>query len=69
MKELNLGTSKEPKPIFVGALLISDEAEEYHQLLLEYKDIFAWTYKEMLGLDPVIVVHHLVVMPGAQPVK
>ncbi|KAM2067327.1 hypothetical protein ACFX1T_043672 [Malus domestica] len=59
LKELNLGTSEEPKPIFVSALLSTDEIEKYYQLLLEYKDVFAWTYKEMPGLDPIIVVHHL----------
>ncbi|KAM2066515.1 hypothetical protein ACFX1T_042980 [Malus domestica] len=40
LKELNLGTSEEPKPIFVSALLNSDEAKEYHKLLLEYKRHF-----------------------------
>lgn len=41
LKELNLGTNKDPKPIFVSALLSPDELEEYYQLLLEYKDVFA----------------------------
>ena len=69
LKELNLGTSKDPKPIYVSALLTADEIEEYYQLLLEYKDVFAWTYKEMPGLDPVITVHHLTVKPGTRPIK
>ncbi|KAM1164797.1 hypothetical protein ACFX2G_024745 [Malus domestica] len=63
LKELNLGTNEEPKPIFVSALLSADEIEKYYQLLLEYKDVFAWTYKEMPGLDPIIAVHHLAVKP------
>ncbi|KAM2613714.1 hypothetical protein TB2_028421 [Malus domestica] len=61
LKELNLGTKEEQKPIFVSALLSADEVDEYYQLLSEYKDVFAWTYKEMPGLDPVIAVHHLAV--------
>ena len=69
LKELNLGTSEDPKPIYVSALLSADEIEEYYQLLLEYKDVFAWTYKEMPGLDRVIVVHHLTVKPGTRPIK
>ncbi|KAM1212301.1 hypothetical protein ACFX2G_003942 [Malus domestica] len=69
LKELNLGTSEEPKPIFVSALLNADEIEKYYQLLLEYKDVFAWTYKEMPGLDPIIVVHHLAIKPGTRPIK
>ncbi|KAM2634119.1 hypothetical protein EV1_024635 [Malus domestica] len=59
LKELNLGTKDEQKPIFVSALLKAYEIEEYYQLLSEYKDVFAWTYKEMPGLDPIIAVHHL----------
>ncbi|KAM1172980.1 hypothetical protein ACFX2I_022995 [Malus domestica] len=69
LKELNLGTEEEQKPIFVSALLRADEIEEYYQLLSEYKDVFAWTYKEMPDLNPVIVVHHLAVKPGTRPIK
>ncbi|KAM3016254.1 hypothetical protein FF2_000296 [Malus domestica] len=69
LKELNLGTSEEQKPIFVSALLSTDEIDKYYQLLLEYKDVFPWTYKEMPGLDPIIVVHHLAVKPGMRPIK
>ncbi|KAM2220054.1 hypothetical protein ACFX1S_019301 [Malus domestica] len=69
LKELNLGTSEEPKPIFVSALLSADEIEEYYQLLMEYKDVFALTYKEMPGLDSTIVVHRLAIKPRMQPIK
>ncbi|KAM1528731.1 hypothetical protein ACFX1Z_018035 [Malus domestica] len=69
LKELNLGTKEEQKPIFVSALLRTDEIDEYYQLLSEYKDVFAWTYKEMPSLDPVIAVHHLAVKPGTRPIK
>ncbi|KAM1067049.1 hypothetical protein ACFX2B_022137 [Malus domestica] len=64
LKELNLGTSEEPKPIYVSTLLSADEIEEYYQLLMEYKYVFAWTFKEMPDLDPTIVVHRLAVKPG-----
>ncbi|KAK3005480.1 hypothetical protein RJ639_017513 [Escallonia herrerae] len=33
------------------------------------RDVFAWTYKEMLGLDPKVAVHHLAVKSGVRPVK
>lgn len=38
-------------------------------LLKEYKDVFAWTYEDMPGLDPELVEHHLVLYPEATPVK
>ena len=28
-------------------------------LLKAYKNVFAWSYKKMSGLDPKVVVHHL----------
>ncbi|KAM1635419.1 hypothetical protein ACFXTN_012251 [Malus domestica] len=61
LKELNLRTSEEPKPIFGSSPLSTAEVEEYYQLLSEYKDVFAWTYKEMPDLDPTISMHHLIV--------
>jgi len=35
------------------------EKKEYFDLLLEYKDVFVWSYKEMPGLDPKVAVHRL----------
>jgi hypothetical protein len=69
LKELNLGTVDEPCPIFISALLTPAEEKEYLELLTEYKDVFAWTYKEMPGLDPRIAVHRLAIKQEARPVK
>ena len=38
-------------------------------LLKEYKDVFAWSYQEMLGLSPNLVTHELKVDPNAKPMK
>ena len=57
LKELNLGTTDEPCPIFISALLTPTKEKEYLELLTEYKDVFAWTYKEMPGLDPRVAVY------------
>ena len=37
-------------------------------LLQKYRYVFAWTYDEMSGLDPGLVVHSLNVDPGIRPV-
>ena len=37
-------------------------------LLEKYVDVFAWTYDEMPGLDPGLVVHSLNVDPGIKPI-
>ena len=38
-------------------------------LLKEYKDIFAWSYEQMPGLDEKLVTHELHVTPCCKPVK
>lgn len=39
------------------------------QLLKEFKDVFAWTYVQMRGLDPQLVSHKLNIKEGCNPVK
>jgi len=48
---------------------MQEEEKEYFDLLLEYKDVFAWSYKEMLGLDLKVAVHRLSIKKGASPKK
>ncbi|XP_074314028.1 uncharacterized protein LOC141649233 [Silene latifolia] len=69
LKELNLGTTEDPCPIYVSALLTKEEEEEYYKLLVEYKDVFAWSYKEMPGLSPKVAVHRLAIKKGTNPKK
>ena len=64
LKELNLGTFKDPQPIYISALLTQAEEHEYFKLLSEYKDVFAWSYKEMPALNPKVVVHWLEIKKG-----
>ncbi|XP_074297818.1 uncharacterized protein LOC141628598 [Silene latifolia] len=69
LKELNLGTTENPRPIYNSALLTKEEEEEYYKLLVEYKDIFTWSYKEMPGLSPKVAVHRLEIKKGINPKK
>nr|XP_027071991.1 uncharacterized protein LOC113696809 [Coffea arabica] len=46
-----------------------EEEKEYVDLLLEFRDVFAWNYSEMPGLDPRVAVHNLSVRRGTKPVK
>ena len=43
--------------------MIKREKSELILLLKEFKDVFAWDYSEMPGLDPELVVHTLNVDP------
>ncbi|KAK4404358.1 Transposon Tf2-12 polyprotein [Sesamum angolense] len=69
LKEVNLGDIENPRPIYISASLTHGEEGTYITLLHEFKDVFAWSYKEMPGLDPNVALHHLSVKKGARPVK
>jgi hypothetical protein len=55
--------------VHIGALCSPDEIVTYTSLFKEFRDIFTWTYKEMSGIDPSIVVHEIKTYPGAKPVR
>jgi len=67
-REINLGTTDDSKPIFVSTML-KDNVVWYEQPLREYKDVFAWGYQDMRGLDPNVIVHKLVVSEGVKSIK
>ncbi|KAG9450561.1 hypothetical protein H6P81_010526 [Aristolochia fimbriata] len=69
LKKVDLGTAEDPRPTFLTASLTTEEEAEYMALLHEYRDIFAWNYTEMPGLDPRVAVHKLAVHPSVRPVK
>ncbi|KAL0307199.1 UNVERIFIED_CONTAM: hypothetical protein Sradi_6137200 [Sesamum radiatum] len=69
LNEVNLGDIENPRPIYISVSLTQEEEGTYIALLHEFKDVFAWSYKKMAGLDQKVVVHHLSVKKGARPVK
>jgi hypothetical protein len=55
--------------IFVGADCFPEEIQIYTDLFKEFRDIFAWSYEEMPGIDPKIVEHEITTYPDAKPVQ
>jgi hypothetical protein len=56
------------KPISISKSLSAKERKCLIDLLHEYKDVFAWDYHEMPGIDPGLVAHSLNVEPSTRPV-
>jgi len=69
LKDPNLGTKEEARPIYVSSSLKQEEEKEYLDLLSEYKDVFVWSYKEISGLDPKVAIHRLSIKKGISPKK
>jgi hypothetical protein len=55
--------------VFVGAECSSGEIQIYIDFFKQFRDVFAWSYEEMLGIDPKIVEHEITTYPDAKPVR
>ena len=69
-KEINLAPSdEEPRMIKLGSHLTDEEVEQYRQLLLEFIDVFAWSYTDLKGMPPEIVQHTIPLFPDTKPIR
>ena len=52
LEEINLGPNpQEPRPISISSRMSGKEKSKLILLLKKFKDVFAWDYNEMSGLD------------------
>ena len=56
---INLGNDKNPCLIKIGLTLNEKERKDLQELLMEFQEVFAWSFKDMLGIDPKIAQHHI----------
>ena len=52
-----MGTNDEPKMVQMGNTLTSSERDALAALLKELKEVFAWTYEGMPGIDIYIYIY------------
>lgn len=69
MIEVNLATAEEPRPVIVSKSLKNEKLVSYVVFLHEFKDVFAWTYTKMPGLDPSIAIHYLNIKPDVKHMR
>jgi hypothetical protein len=53
----------------IGADCSPEEIMIYTNLFKEFRDVFAWPYEEMPGIDPRIVEHEITTYPDAKPTR
>jgi hypothetical protein len=54
-----LGIIKKFQTIKVNVQLIEKNLNSLKKFLLEYKDLFAWTYKDLKGIPPKLAQHRI----------
>ncbi|XP_074293498.1 uncharacterized protein LOC141620558 [Silene latifolia] len=66
---INVGTTLEPRELKIGTTLDPTEKQGFIDLLNEFKDVFAWSYRDMPGIDREIEEHKIPIKPGFKPIK
>ena len=51
---LNLENNENPCLIKIGSILNEEERKDLKELLTKFQEVFAWSYEDMLGIDPEI---------------
>ena len=69
LERVNLGEDGEEKHVKIGTSLTKEMQERLYSLLREFKDVFAWSYQDMPGLDPDVVQHKLPLKPECSMIK
>jgi len=67
--ELNLGSTEEPIKVLINAMLPSAFQAQIKKGLMEYKDVFAWSHKELRGIPRKLCEHKIELMVNVQLVK
>lgn len=60
---------QDPEPVYVATNLNNVEEQLLIELLNEYKDVFAWSYKDLKGVDPSVCQHTIPLREDAKPSK
>ncbi|MCO5580351.1 hypothetical protein L7F22_034217 [Adiantum nelumboides] len=58
---------EEPKPAYIAIDLTEEEEQLLIATLKQYKDVFAWSYKDLKGVDPSIGQHTIPLKSDAKP--
>ena len=58
---------EESKPVYVLADLSEEEEKELIWLLQEFRDVFAWSYKDLKGVDPSVCQYTIPIRDDAKP--
>ena len=68
LEEVKLGTRDEVRPVHVAKEMSPEDKSAMITLLKEFRDVFAWSYEDMRGLDPQLYQHQIHLSKDAKPV-
>ena len=69
LEEVTLDDSRPEWMTRMGMLASQSVHQALTTFLRKNQDIFAWIHEDMPGIDPLIIVHRLNVLPSSSPVR
>ncbi|KAL5565596.1 hypothetical protein UlMin_028760 [Ulmus minor] len=69
LTEVPLFDDEPEKTCKIGSALTGQFKEDLIIFLREHRDVFAWSYEDMPGIDPNVIVHRLNIDPNFKPIK
>ena len=72
LEELNLAEDdlkSKPKSILIAKDMRDEDKQKLKDLLKQYKDVFAWSFEDMKGLDLAFCQHQILLNKDAKPVQ
>ena len=66
---LNLGNDKNPCLIKIGSTLKERERKDHKELLIEFEEVFAWSYEDKPYINPEIAQYHIDTHAHIVPIK
>ena len=69
LEEISLNESRPERTTRMGTLASLLIRQALAAFLRMNQDVFAWSHKDMLGIDPSVIVHRLNVNPASSPVR
>ncbi|XP_012833285.1 PREDICTED: uncharacterized protein LOC105954155 [Erythranthe guttata] len=69
LRVVHLSESDPTRVTKIGTRMDSETAERLISFLRDHQDVFAWSPRDLIGIDPTIAIHRLNVKPDAGPVK
>ena len=69
LETIDLGNDENPRLIKIGTTLNEKEKKYLQELLMEFQEGFAWSYKDMPGIDLEISQHHIDTHDHTMPIK
>ena len=59
LETINLGNNENPRLNKIGSTLNEKERKDLQERLMEFQEVFAWSYEDMPGIDLEITQHHI----------